>query len=1048
MTIFAYLLPAMLNQAAPVDPLLAALKTLPLWNHFEEVATVEQRATVRGLLSHADALLARVVETFPTYTLHDRTHAINVARLMGELAGPFLPRMNALEAGLLLLSAFWHDVGMVFSEEERATISETEEFQEFLRAHPEAQLEVVAEGNVSRAVAEWYCRASHAERVFLHLEQVENELKWDGIPFRQQLGDLCRSHNLDAARLKRDDLCPTKFLGVADVRFCAILLRLADILDFDRTRSPDAIYRYLGIGRRANSRERASDVEWRKHLSSTGFAFPALKERSVPYPLTFVAAPDAPAVEWDVRHFLNGIEGEILECRQLVFSCSPRWRDHVLPTRIEGELHSQNYTFGDYRFLLEQEQVLGLLMGENLYRDPHVFTRELLQNALDTSRHREFHERARGNVNFKCEPIVVSEWYDHEHYHWVRFDDYGMGMTEEIVRNFLLRVGRSYYTSAEFKAGQLGYDSQNRFTPISRFGIGLLSCFISGDRVEINTRHAVHAKSKTDSIRLSLVGLHGFFTLQTGTHIPKPMPAEAREEPGYRIKPGTSIAVRLNPGKERGEFDVGRSLRSYLLYPPVPVRYKDVEIGGNPAELEVPWLEQPFEEEINAGQMRLFIDELAADPTTRLSIRVLPIDLSSNASSGKLRGQLVETELEVRSSYLDAESRAGIRRTYSLSIDSGGLKLKSEIGFSSTTINALHEEVPPEVAEHLSRVKALFTQNRKWISREIHPVFGVEKIRRLMDLHMKGYGPRIRLAHNGIAFTYSEGPFGLDRPLRFDKSGKFPVVGGTVLLFDELRPDLSVSRDHVAERLPWNACLSLELAYRHASKNVLPATMVLLWEGYPRSWDTALGDLADEPSLSKGSGWWHERIFRVLTKEVETYLSAQDLSSVLGNSAAEMVISPTGVIRDQHEDWSLLECVERVILARDFNPVLLLSNDSDDSYEIHVAGIRTTPLLPGELLFPPLTFIPFRDSEALVSRRGDFINATHPLAEWLLKASPRLAQRFPGFLRALRGGLVFTLPRFVDEQINEFNRITDRLRGIDPQLAPPPSLRLRPDDFA
>jgi hypothetical protein len=78
-------------------------------------------------------------------------------------------------------------------------------------------------------VAEWFCRWSHSERVFLHLERVEGELKWDGIPFRKQLGDLCRSHNLDAVQLKQDDLCPTDLLVVADVRFCAILLRLADI---------------------------------------------------------------------------------------------------------------------------------------------------------------------------------------------------------------------------------------------------------------------------------------------------------------------------------------------------------------------------------------------------------------------------------------------------------------------------------------------------------------------------------------------------------------------------------------------------------------------------------------------------------------------------------------------------------------------------------------------------------------------------------------------------------------------------------------------------
>src|SRR5690242_11136537 len=104
-----------------VDTLLAALEKLALWQRFTTASSPEQLATVKHLLDHADALLARVVETFPTYTLHDRTHVINVANLMGKLAEPWLEAMNALEAGLLLLSAFWHDVGMVFTEEERTT---------------------------------------------------------------------------------------------------------------------------------------------------------------------------------------------------------------------------------------------------------------------------------------------------------------------------------------------------------------------------------------------------------------------------------------------------------------------------------------------------------------------------------------------------------------------------------------------------------------------------------------------------------------------------------------------------------------------------------------------------------------------------------------------------------------------------------------------------------------------------------------------------------------------------------------------------------------
>jgi hypothetical protein len=38
-------------------------------------------------------------------------------------------------------------------------------------------------------------------------------------------------------------------LGKADLLFCAILLRLADILDFDNSRTPDEVYTYLELAR-------------------------------------------------------------------------------------------------------------------------------------------------------------------------------------------------------------------------------------------------------------------------------------------------------------------------------------------------------------------------------------------------------------------------------------------------------------------------------------------------------------------------------------------------------------------------------------------------------------------------------------------------------------------------------------------------------------------------------------------------------------------------------------------------------------------------------
>ena len=45
-----------------------------------------------------------------------------------------------------------------------------------------------------------------------------------------------------------------------------------------------------------------------------------------------------------------------------------------------------------------------------------------------------------------------------------------------------MRVGRSYYQSFAFRRKQLG------FYPVSQFGVGILSCFMKSDYIEVETR--------------------------------------------------------------------------------------------------------------------------------------------------------------------------------------------------------------------------------------------------------------------------------------------------------------------------------------------------------------------------------------------------------------------------------------------------------------------------------------------------------------------------------------------------------------------------------
>ena len=157
-----------------------------LWKRFEARATSDQETLVRSLLAHAEALLDRVIETFPTYTLHNHVHAENVVVRMGDLLGDD-ERLSALEAAMLLLSAYFHDIGMVFDADARANLRDEDGFSTFLHAHPDAYIAVTeSDEALPVEIAEWYCRWRHADRVWVYLEPLADELDWGAVPLRRR----------------------------------------------------------------------------------------------------------------------------------------------------------------------------------------------------------------------------------------------------------------------------------------------------------------------------------------------------------------------------------------------------------------------------------------------------------------------------------------------------------------------------------------------------------------------------------------------------------------------------------------------------------------------------------------------------------------------------------------------------------------------------------------------------------------------------------------------------------------------------------------------
>lgn len=156
---------------------------------------------------------------------------------------------------------------------------------------------------------------------------------------------------------------------------------------------------------------------------------------------------------------------------------------HVLPTDKTIKYDRERYIIKpDLKITLNQINILNLLAGVNLYKDSYACLRELYQNSLDACRRRlcaKENNIDRGCIIFGMKVVDGKGKYIYCH-------DNGVGMDENVIENYLLRIGNSYYKSDEFQRER--QQMNHEFTPVSQFGIGIISCFMLGTRIEIITK--------------------------------------------------------------------------------------------------------------------------------------------------------------------------------------------------------------------------------------------------------------------------------------------------------------------------------------------------------------------------------------------------------------------------------------------------------------------------------------------------------------------------------------------------------------------------------
>jgi hypothetical protein len=135
------------------------------------------------------------------------------------------------------------------------------------------------------------------------------------------------------------------------------------------------------------------------------------------------------------------------------------------------------------------------------------FIRELIQNSIDAIKIRKEVLENKG-LTFNNGKIIVTVNDFNETYYCITITDNGIGMDEYIIRNYLSVAGKSYFNSKDFE--NEGFIME----PISRFGIGVLSCFMISDYLEITTLRDPYISKNSEKLKISIPSKENYFRIE------------------------------------------------------------------------------------------------------------------------------------------------------------------------------------------------------------------------------------------------------------------------------------------------------------------------------------------------------------------------------------------------------------------------------------------------------------------------------------------------------------------------------------------------------
>ena len=414
----------------------------------------------------------RIAQVFTEYTQHDSKHSLRIIQHMESIIGD-ISLLNDFEIALLVYVALLHDIGMAASEEEITKIKSEELTYESI------SYKVILEKYSSdeKLAIQDILRRVHAQRSSMYVkEQLKSVLiipNMISVSFEKEVALICEAHTKDILWVKEN-------LGIQEIKgdyrynlqYCALVLRLADILDFDSQRTPWKLYESIAP-------KGYSQGEWLQHYVIENNNKITLKEGGQKV-VEFYGTCNDPIIHRKILSYIDWINIEIENANDLSRGYEAKHKLNFY-YKVNNFITSEEYAIVDLKFQVNYKRMLALLMGEELYGSKELGLRELVQNSIDACRLRkEIYDNNNEPWEDEYTPKVwvILDKFNNE----VIIKDNGIGMNMTILKKYFLELGASYYNSDDYLLSNFNY------VPIGNYGIGFLASFMLSDVVKVRTR--------------------------------------------------------------------------------------------------------------------------------------------------------------------------------------------------------------------------------------------------------------------------------------------------------------------------------------------------------------------------------------------------------------------------------------------------------------------------------------------------------------------------------------------------------------------------------